>query len=215
MQAAASALLFIASLATGTAALSQTVGLSGMLGGKALIIVDAAAPKSVAVGDAYKGVRIVSTEGDHATVEIAGRRHTLRVGDAPASVGNPGGNAADGGAGGSRVVLTAGSGGHFLTPGQINGRTVQFMVDTGATQVGMSAADAERIGINYKTGQPIQIGTANGVVPGWLIKVDRASGTMLGYVEVSGSHGLAVAPNGDLLLSPGPGQVPARYRKAP
>ncbi len=171
MQAAASALLFIASLATGTAALSQTVGLSGMLGGKALIIVDGAAPKSVAVGDAYKGVRIVSTEGDHATVEIAGKRHTLRVGDAPASVGNPGGNVADGGAGANRVVLTAGSGGHFLTPGQINGRTVQFMVDTGATKVGMSAADAERIGINYKTGQPVQIGTANGVVPGWLIKV--------------------------------------------
>lgn len=53
------------------------------------------------------------------------------------------------------------------------------------------------------------------LVPGWLIKVDRASGTMLGYVAVSGSHGLAVAPNGDLLLTPGPGQIPARYRKAP
>ncbi len=167
MQATASALLFIASLATGTAALSQTVGLSGMLGSKALIIVDGAAPKSVAVGDAYKGVKIVSTEGDHATVEIAGKRHTLRVGDAPASVGNPG----DGGAGARRVVLTAGSGGHFLTPGQINGQAVQLLVDTGATKVAMSVVDAERLGIKYKSGQPVQMGTANGVVPGWLIKV--------------------------------------------
>jgi aspartyl protease family protein len=68
-------------------------------------------------------------------------------------------------------VLTAGSGGHFLTPGQINGQAVQLLVDTGATKVAMSVVDAERLGIKYKSGQPVQMGTANGVVPGWLIKV--------------------------------------------
>jgi len=51
--------------------------------------------------------------------------------------------------------------------------------------------------------------------PGWLVKVDRATGRLLGSVESSGGHGVAVAPNGDILLGPGPSQVPARYRKLP
>lgn len=147
---------------------AQTVGLSGMLGGRALVIVDGSPPKSVAVGESYKGVKIISTQGDLAVLEIAGKRHTLRVGDAPASVGGNGGAQASG----SRVVLTAGSGGHFMTLGQINGRAAQMMVDTGATGVGISVADAERMGINYKLGKPMQASTANGIISGWRIKLN-------------------------------------------
>ena len=49
--------------------------------------------------------------------------------------------------------------------------------------------------------------------PGWLIKVDRASGKLLGYVDAIGNHGMDVMPNGDLLAA-GPGQDrhPQRYR---
>jgi len=146
---------------------AQTVGLSGMLGGKALIIVDGAAPKTIAPGDSFRGVKVVSTQGDQAVVEINGARHTLRVGDAPASVGGNGGA----GAAGTRVVLTAGSGGHFFAQGQINGRAVQLVVDTGATAVSLSAADAQRIGLNYQSGQPVQMSTANGVIPAWRVKL--------------------------------------------
>jgi sugar lactone lactonase YvrE len=49
--------------------------------------------------------------------------------------------------------------------------------------------------------------------PGWLVKVDRATGRLIGTVSSEGGHGVAVDANGDLLLGPGPGQVPARYRK--
>lgn len=48
--------------------------------------------------------------------------------------------------------------------------------------------------------------------PGWLIKVDRSSGKLLGYVDAAGNHGMDVMPNGDLLQAPGPEQVPQRYR---
>jgi aspartyl protease family protein len=147
---------------------AQTVGLSGMLGGKALVIVDGSPPKSVAVGESFKGVTVVSTQGDVAVLEIAGKRHAMRVGDAPASVGGGGG----GGAGGSRIVLPVGSGGHFFTLGQINGRTTQMMVDTGATGIGISTADADRMGINYKSGKPMQASTANGVISGWRVKLN-------------------------------------------
>jgi aspartyl protease family protein len=148
-------------------AAAQSVGLSGMLGGKALVIVDGSAPKTVAAGETFKGVKVVSTQGDQAVVEIAGKRHTLRVGDAPASVGS--GGAGD--VGGNRVVLSAGSNGHFFTLGQINGQAVQLVVDTGASVVSLSTGDAQRIGLNYQNGQPVRISTANGVIPAWRVKL--------------------------------------------
>jgi len=159
--------LLIALLLVSGHVAAQTVGLSGMLGGKALIIVDGAAPKTVGPGDSFRGVKVVSTQGDQAVVDINGTRHTLRVGNAPASVGGNGGD----GAGGTKVVLTAGSGGHFFTQGQINGRAVQLVVDTGATAVSLSTADAQRIGLNYQSGQPVQMSTANGVIPAWRVKL--------------------------------------------
>ncbi|MGC1176183.1 retropepsin-like aspartic protease family protein [Polaromonas sp.] len=160
-------LLFIALAAFGGVAHAQSVALAGMLGNKALLVVNGAAPKSVAAGEKHMDVKVISTSGDQAVLELNGKRHTLRVGDAPVSVGAGGGTGGEGRRGGNRIVLTAGSGGHFMTQGQINGQTVQFLVDTGATSISMTVADAERMGLDYKSGQRIQLSTANGVVPGW------------------------------------------------
>jgi aspartyl protease family protein len=146
---------------------AQAVGLVGMLGAKALLIVDGAPPKSVAVGETYKGVKVISTQGDVAVLAIGNKQHSLRVGDAPAQVG--GGTSE--GAGGSRVVLSAGSEGHFVTVGQINGQSVQFLVDTGATAVSLSAEQAQRMGLSYQKGQLIQMSTANGMIPAWRMKL--------------------------------------------
>ena len=161
-------LLLLTLLGFAVMAGAQTVALSGMLGGKALIMVDGGTPKSVAPGASYQGVKIVSTQGDEAVIEIKGRRQTMRVGDAPTRVEN---TAAKGDAGGNKIVLTAGTGGHFMTQGQINGRAAQLMVDTGATMVSMSASDADRMGLAYKAGEPVRVSTANGVTPGWLVKL--------------------------------------------
>ncbi len=150
-----------------TASLAQSVALAGMMGAKALVIVDGSPPKGVAVGETFRGIKIVSTQGDSAVMEIGGKRHTLRVGDAPASVGSSG----EAGASGNRVVLTAGTNGHFVTQGQINGRTVQMLVDTGASVVSISMDDAERMGISYKGGQLVAMNTANGVTRAWRIKL--------------------------------------------
>lgn len=162
-------------LAAGTA-FAQSVALQGMLGSKALLIVDGAPPRSVAPGETHKGVKVLSTLGDQAVVEIEGRRHTLRVGDAPASVGG-----AMTAARGSKIVLTAGTGGHFLTTGAINGRPTQFMVDTGATSVSMSVQEAERLGIDYRKGQLGRSSTANGTVTTYMVKL---ASVRIGDVEI-------------------------------
>ena len=160
------ALLVLLLLTGQLQAQAQTVGLAGMLGGRALLIVDGAAPKTVAAGEVYKGVKVLSTAGDVAVVEIDGKRHSLRVGDAPASVGGSIDSVS-----GNRVVLTAGSGGHFMAQGQINGKAASMVVDTGASVVAMSVQEAQRMGLSYLGGQPVQMSTANGLVAAWRIKL--------------------------------------------
>jgi aspartyl protease family protein len=170
--ACGAALLLAAVMSTASA---QTVTLQGMLGAKALIMVNGGAPKALAPGETHQGVRLVSTSGEHAVLEIGGARHTLRVGDAPASFGGSGTGAR------TRIVMKAGSGGHFLTAGAINGRTVQFMVDTGASVVAMSASEAQRMALDFRRGQPVQVSTANGLARGWQLKL---ASVRIGEVEV-------------------------------
>lgn len=155
---------------------AKAVNLSGMMGSKALLVVDGSEPKLVAPGESFRGVRVISTQGQSAVIDIAGQRQSLRIGDAPVSVGQP--VAAPGGA---RIVLSADSGGHFVGQGLLNSKPVQFMVDTGATTIGVSVSDADRIGLKYKHGQAVQVATANGIVPGWKI---RLSSVRMSDVEV-------------------------------
>jgi aspartyl protease family protein len=156
---------------------AQSVTLSGMVGSKALLIVDGSAPKIVAAGEDFKGVKVVSTQGDTAVLMVGGKRINVRVGDAPASVGEQAGGKSSG----SKIVLTAGDGGHFLAVGSINGKSVQFMVDTGATTVAMGSAEAKRMGIDYTTGKPVRMNTANGQALGYLLTLNTVR---IGDVEV-------------------------------
>ena len=166
----------LAGLALAGGAAAQSVSLQGMMGSRALLVVDGGEPRGVASGDSWQGVKVLSTSGDQAVVEIKGKRHTLRIGESQVSIGGSGPNAR-----GGRIVLTAGSGGHFLAAGTINGRAVQFMVDTGASMIGLSVADAERLGLDYKSGQPMRMQTANGQVPGWRVKL---ASVRIGDVEI-------------------------------
>ena len=157
-------------------AAAQSVQLSGQMGNKALLVVDGQ-PMTLAVGQTRSGITLKSIDERGAVVEWGGRSSTLSVGGAPARVGG----GAAGGNGGRSIVLNMGPGGHFVTLGAINGRSVRFMVDTGATTIGMGVSDAERIGLQYKQGQAVQVSTANGVVPGWKI---RLSSVRLSDVDV-------------------------------
>lgn len=152
----AAALLLGAALAGGAAA--QSVSMSGSLGDKALLIIDGT-PRTVAAGQTVQGIKVLSVTGSEAVVELKGRRQTLPLGGAQVNLGG----AASAG-GGTQIVIAAGSGGHFVTDGAINGKVVRFMVDTGATSVAMGEAEARRIGLDYSRGQRGLARTANGSV---------------------------------------------------
>jgi len=147
-------------------ALAQSVALTGVSGSKALVVIEGAAPRFLSAGQSHQGVKLLSTQGESAVLEIDGQRQTLQVGDAPVSVGRSGGGAPP-----QRIVLTADSQGHFMPAGQINGRTVQFMVDTGATLVILSEADARRIQLPFEQGQKVRVSTANGQAIGHQVRL--------------------------------------------
>ena len=56
-----------------------------------------------------------------------------------------------------------------------------IMVDTGATSVAMSRSEADRIGIDWKSGQRSLSHTAGGVVPTYLVSLNSLR---IGDVEV-------------------------------
>lgn len=164
---------------------AQNVALTGIMGQRALLVIDGGAPAVLSPGDSRDGVTLISVESDRAVVELQGRRQSLRVGDQPVSVA-----AAPGSTDHSRVVLTAGPGGHFFSGGQINGASVRFLVDTGATEVSMSAQEADRIGLQYRAGTPVLLNTANGAAQGYKIHLNSVR---LGGVEVYNVEAIVTA----------------------
>ena len=146
---------------------------------KALLVIDGQTVV-LAVGEARRGVLLRSLQGGQAEIEVAGRRRTLLLGGSPARLSAPG--AAAPAAGSASIVLPMGPGGHFGGSGQINGRMVQFMVDSGATTVALSQAEANRIGLDWKSGRTGITITANGPVP---VHAVVLSSVRLGGVEVA------------------------------
>lgn len=152
----------------------------GLFPNKALVQLDGSPPRTLSPGQAAgDGITLVSVERDGATFDMGGTRRTIRLGQAQ-STGNPSGNR-------SSVTLTANAQGHFLAQGQINGLAVDFVVDTGATLVSLSAADARRLGLSYLGGAPVSIRTANGTTRAWRIRLDTVR---IGDISINGVDGV-------------------------
>lgn len=69
------------------------------------------------------------------------------------------------------VKLASNSQGHFVASGQINGQPVDFMLDTGATDVSIPAEMAERL--KLEKGFGVTLSTANGRTQGYRTRIDR------------------------------------------
>jgi aspartyl protease family protein len=77
------------------------------------------------------------------------------------------------------VIVPRDGRGHFRTEGRIDGTHVDFLIDTGATVIALTARDAAMVGIHPgNSDYRVQLKTANGVV--------RAAPATLGMVEIGG-----------------------------
>lgn len=72
------------------------------------------------------------------------------------------------------VVLRTDAGRHFRVIAEVNGQRVRFLVDTGASDVALTKADARRIGIDpERLTYNMQYRTANGSSVGAGVRIDR------------------------------------------
>ena len=156
---------------------AQGVVLAGRMGDKALLVVRGRA-HTVAPGASVDGVRLLRWLGEDAEVETASGRSVLRSGATPAQLG-PEPFAADV----REVSIPASPNGHFLPTGAINGKAVRFIVDTGATLVGIGQDEAARLGLDMSEARAGISQTANGPVPVRIIVLERVR---VGGVEIRG-----------------------------
>ena len=86
-----------------------------------------------------------------------------------------------------RVTIKADANGMYLTKGQINGKTVEFLVDTGATYVSMSSGLAEQLKIKYEKGNKIQLETAKGMSIAYEVKLNKVKVGDIELYNITGS----------------------------
>ncbi len=75
--------------------------------------------------------------------------------------------------GNAMVILQQDRNGHYEVEGQINGRAVVFLVDTGATDIALPESVARELGLKF--GPRIGVMTAAGPVNAWMTRLDMVS----------------------------------------
>lgn len=160
-----SSLVCLLFLIFGGPAAATDVNVIGLFPGKAVVVINGEKPRTLSAGQTSpEGVKLISADSDTAEFEIDGKRQVLGLGNSISSNFAPTEN--------SKVTLIADNSGHFITEGSINGATVKFLIDTGASMVSLNSSEAKRIGLNYLKGQPGQVSTANGLVLVYKVKLD-------------------------------------------
>jgi aspartyl protease family protein len=169
------------SLALAGNAAATDVNVVGLFGNKAVVSIDGSPPRTMSVGQrSPEGVALVAVDRETATFEIDGKRRALKMGQAYASPET---------ARGGSITLKADGRGHFLTDGQVNGGTVRFLVDTGATMIALPAADARRIGVNYLSAERGMVQTAGGQAAAYRVKLDTVR---LGDITLNGVDAVVI-----------------------
>ena len=157
-----------------TATAAGRISVLGLFNNKAMVLIDGKQRMLALNQTSPEGVTLISTNGDSATLEIAGKRNVY-----------PLGGQAGTGSGATKqtsVQIYRNPQGMYMSAGSINGYPVNFLVDTGATTVAMNSIQAKRMGIEFRmNGEPVTVNTASGVEQAYQVKLARVK---LGDIEL-------------------------------
>lgn len=170
-------------------ALAANITVVGLFPGKALLVINNAPPRILAIGQSSpEGVKLVATDSKSATLEFDGKKMVLEIGEhfATSTAGAV-----------PTVKLAADTRGHFVTQGSINGGSVRMLVDTGATLVAIPARDAARLGIDIRKGDAGVVQTAAGPSPAYRVRLDAVQ---IGDITIHQVDGVVMAEGLDIVL---------------
>ncbi|HUH92324.1 MAG TPA: retropepsin-like aspartic protease [Casimicrobiaceae bacterium] len=154
----------IAFLLVSTGATALDVNVVGLFPNKAVVQIEGGALQTLSVGQKIRGdITLVSVQRDRATFDLQGQRVELELGQARRQTSR---TVTD------SVAVPADGLGRFIADGQVNGVPMRFAVDTGATFVTLSAREAGRLGIDYRSNPKLVMETANGDVFAYRTKLD-------------------------------------------
>jgi aspartyl protease family protein len=139
------------------------------------------------VSDALKFSLVTALAGLSAIVSaetimtVTGRLPALRAANAQAAAAPATDSAAQAASPGAAMAIAKASDGHYWAEGLVNGSHIRFLVDTGATAVALTPADAERLGFDpAKLTYGYKVTTAAGEA--------RAAAVKLAEVNVAGAR---------------------------
>lgn len=84
---------------------------------------------------------------------------------------------------GGELRIRASEDGHFWIDGEVNGRAVRFLVDSGATVTTLTRATAARAGVEPSSGFGVMVDTANGTT---VVDRGRADSVRIGPIARNG-----------------------------
>lgn len=148
----------------------NAVSVQGLFKNTAVLLIDGKR-RLVRVGQTSpEGVKLTGIHAEKVTLVINGKKHQYKLGDSDAfstSYAAPSVKV---------VTIPRDDNGMYSTTGSINGQSVYFLVDTGASVVTMNAAQARSLGIDVKaTGQPVMVNTASSVERAYHVTLDTVS----------------------------------------
>ena len=192
MRNLSSILLTTQLLLSGPAFAIAQIEVQALFGGKAIVMIDGQR-RMLSIGDTSpEGVKLVNADSKHAVLEVDGTTKSYRPGGAISlSYAKPEMR---------EEKIFADDRGMFNSIGTINGRTVRFLVDTGATTVAMNKTQARNLGIDYRMkGERIVVSTASDHVKGYRVRLNSVS---LGKIKLKNVDAMVIDGNhpGPILL---------------
>ncbi len=119
------------------------------------------------VGEPEKaGVKLIKATSKYAVLEVHGKQSKFGLGNrVQASYATQDKK---------KLLVYPDSNGMFKTTGSINGYTVDFLVDTGASSIALNSNTAKRLGLQYKlNGDHTYVTTASGTEMAYSVNLDE------------------------------------------
>lgn len=171
---------------------SPKVRVLALFPGKAMLAIDGKNRLLSNHQSSPEGVQLLDASAERAIVLIAGEKLTLRPGGAvSSSYSRPTFR---------EVRVIRNRRGSYAIKGRINGRSVHFLVDTGASNVALGEDEARLLGIPFELhGEPIRVFTASGVSEGFRITFDSVQVGDIKLRNVEGNVVMGKGPRKALL----------------
>lgn len=146
----------------------QDIVVQGLFSGKAVVMIDGQR-RILAIGDiSPEGVKLIAADTKQATLEIDGKPKNYSLGGTVSLNFTK--------AKSIQEKIFANNNGMFMSVGSINGQSVRFLVDTGASTVAMNSTQAKRLGVRYeKEGVASTASTASGFVKAYRVRLKSIS----------------------------------------